>query len=291
MSKFVVIALIAVSPVAAASQRTSAEDEVRAFVARYDKAVASRDTLYLQSVYPADYVFTGASGTKSDREQVLKWSAQQRRNPSHNVVSLKHENVVVRVSGAMAVVTNDYTSQTLPIGAIDAEPQTAKGRHTGVFEKRNGRWMVIAEQDTEQMHDPDLMETQVAKAGRDYYGLTRRLRSGQAYAEPQKSRDTGALARLYTKDYTCTCADEEIIPHAQTSSLSVADGISLQSADVVSQRVLAIDNNAAVETGAVRYVGVKAGVPIDITVNYSTIWVSWANAWQIISRHSSVLRN
>jgi len=81
----------------------------------------------------------------------------------------------------MAVVTNDYTSQTTPID----EPDTYTGRHTGVFEKRNGRWMVIAE-DTEEIHDDKLMERQVAKAGRDYNELIKRLRSGRSSAELER---------------------------------------------------------------------------------------------------------
>jgi hypothetical protein len=47
------------------------------------------------------------------------------------MVSLKHENVVVRVIGNTAVVTNDYTAQWTELDAPDAEPNTDKGRHTG----------------------------------------------------------------------------------------------------------------------------------------------------------------
>ena len=144
-----ILALTVVSPIAIAAQSSRVEQEVRAFLVEYDKAVATRNIAFLERVLPGDYVFTGASGRKSDRAQVLKFFTQERDKPSSKMISLKHENVVVHAVGNMAVVTNDYISQTTPIDAPNAEPSTYKGRHTGVFEKRNGRWMVIAEQDTE----------------------------------------------------------------------------------------------------------------------------------------------
>jgi ketosteroid isomerase-like protein len=283
--------LIVVSPLTVAAQCSRAEQEVRDFLAEYDKAVAGRDIAFLERVMPDDYVFTGESGRKSDRAQVLKFFTQQRDKPSHRMISLKHENVSVRAVGNMAVVTNDYTSQTTPIDAPAAEPDTYRGRHTGVFEKRNGRWMVIAEHDTEQMHDDKLMERQVTKAGRDYDELMKRLRSGRSYAELEKSGDIAALKRVLADEYTCTCVDGEIGGKAQELESYKTSQIRLESAELSEQRVLAIDNNAAVETGKVRYVGTNAGKPIDITRRYTTTWVSWGHGWQIVAHHFSLVKD
>jgi ketosteroid isomerase-like protein len=292
MHKLLTIAsLIVVSPFAVAAQSSRAEQEVRTFLAEYDKAVAGRDIAFLERVLPNDYVFTGESGRKSDRAQVLKFFMQQREKPSYRMISLKHENVIVRAVGNMAVVTNDYTSQTTPIDAPNAEPATYKGRHTGVFEKRNGRWMVIAEQDTEQMHDDKLMERQVAKAGRDYNDLMKRLRSGRSYAELEKGGDIATLTRLLADEYTCTCGDGEMTRKAQELESYKSSRIKLESAELLEQSVLAIDNNAAVETGKVRYVGTDAGERIDITKRYTKIWVSWSRGWQIVAHHSSLVKD
>ena len=280
-----------VSPFTLAGQNSNAEQEVRVFIAEYDRAVASRDIAFLERVMPDDYVFTGASGRKSDRAQALKFFTQQRDKPSYRMISLKHENVIVRVVDDMAVVTNDYTSQTTPIDAPDAEPDTYKGRHTGVFEKRNGRWMVIAEQDTEQVHDDKLMERQVTKAGRDYNDLMKRLRSGRSYAELEKNGDIAALKRVLTDDYTCTCGDGKISGKPQELERYKTIQIRVESAELSEQKVLAIDNNAAVETGRVRYVGTNAGQPIDIAMRYTTTWVSWGNGWQIVAQHFSPVKD
>ena len=144
-----VMTLLIATPDKGAAQVGSAEREVRAFLADYDKAVVDRDILFLERILPDDYVMTGASGRRADRAQVLAFFTRERDKPSSRMLSLKHENVVVRAVGNMAVVTNDYTAQTTPIDAPKAEPDTYIGRHTKVLERRDGRWMVIAEQDTE----------------------------------------------------------------------------------------------------------------------------------------------
>jgi ketosteroid isomerase-like protein len=282
--------LIVVSPFAVDAQSSSAEQEIRAFLAEYDKAVANRDIAFLERVLPNDYVFTGASGRKSDRAQVLKFFSQQKDKPSYRMMSLEHKNVVVRAVGNMAVVTNDYISQTTPMETTDAAPDITKGRHTGVFEKRNGRWMVIAEQDTEQIHDDKLMERQVTKAGREYNDLVRRVNSGRTYADLEQSGDIAALRRILSDEYTCTCGDE-ISGKTQEIEKYKSSKITLKSAELSDQKVLAIDNNAAVETGKLRYIGTNEGKPIDITKRYTRTWVSWGKGWQIVAQHSSVVKD
>ena len=165
--------------------------------------------------FPDDYVMTGTSGRRSDRAQVLALCRHERDSPSYRMVSLTHEQVVVRTVGTMAVVTNAYTSQTTPIGAPNAEPDTYTGRHSGVLEKRHGRWMVIAEPDTEQMHDDKLMERQVAKAGREYHVVVQRLRSGRSEADLATSDDLAAIVRVFATEYTGTAEDGAIWGKAQ----------------------------------------------------------------------------
>ena len=282
--------LIIVSTFTAIAQISKDEQEVRGFLAEYDKAVSSRDIAFLERVLPEDYVYTGASGRMSDRTRVLNFFKRQRDKPTSRTHSLRHDNVNVRVVGKMAVVTNDYTSETTPIDSPDAEPQTNKGRHIVVFEKRNGRWMVIAEQDTEQVHDDKLMEQQVLKAGREYNALMKRLKSGRSYAELEKSGDIAALKRLLADEYTYTSRDGEIFSKAEDLEGYKTNQIKLESAELLEQKVRVIDNNTAVETGKIRYVGTNAGQPFDITKRYTTTWINWGERWQIMADHTSAVK-
>ena len=294
MQRLLALAVLIVAfPLAAVGQGSNEEQAFRAFLAflaEYDKAVAGRDIAFLERVLPEDFVFTGASGRKSDRAQVLRFFTRERDRPSYRMVSLKHENVNVRVVGSMAVVTNDYTSRTTPIDAPDAEPDSYTGRHTGVFEKRDGRWMVIAEQDTEQVHDDKLMERQVAKASRDHTELMRRLRDGRSYAALEKDGDIAALARLLSDEYACTCGGDRITGKAEELESFRTGQTTLASAELLEQKVLAIDNYAAIETGRVRYIGTSAGKPIDTNMRYTRTWVSRGEGWQIIAEHTSTVR-
>ena len=292
MHKLLLVAVFTIgAPCAAVAQRSTSEGEVRAFLAAYDRALGARDIAFLERALADDYVLTGESGRKSDRAQVLEYYARQRDTPSYRRISLTHENVVVRAVGTMAVVTNDYTSQTTPVDAPAAEPETVKGRHTAVFEKRNGRWMVIAEQDTEQPHDDKLIERQVARIGREYYELMERLGNGRRYADLETSGDLAAFSRLLTDEFTCACGNGGITRKAQELERYKSSRIKLDSVELLEQSVVAIDNNAAVESAKVRYVGTEAGQRIDIIKRYTTTWVNWGRGWQIIAQHTSVVED
>jgi ketosteroid isomerase-like protein len=269
------------------AQRSRTEDEVRLFVTAYDSAVAARDIAFLTQAIATDYVLTGAGGRKSDRTSVLAYYAQQRVQPSYRIISLKHDNIVVRAVSNMAVVTNDYVSETMPVDAPTAEPETTKGRHTGVFAKRNGRWLVIAEQDTEEPHDAKTIERQVAKSGRDYYELMRRLRNGRPYAALEQSGDIASLSRMLTDAFSCTCGDTTITRKPQALGQYASGQVTLDTIELLEQSVVAIDNNAAVESGKVHYVGRDGARRIDIVKRYTTAWVSWGQGWQIVAQHVS----
>lgn len=264
---------------------------MRAFVAAYDSAVGTRDLAFLKQAIADDYVLTGAGGRKSDRTQMLTYYEQQRDRPSYRRISLTHDNLVVRAVDNMAVVTNEYVSQTMPLDAPDAEPETTKGRHTGVFEKRNGRWLVIAEQDTEEPHDDKVIERQVAKRGRDYFELVKRLQNGRPYAALAQSGDIASLSRMLADDFVCTCGDSGITRKAQALERYTSGRATLDTVALLEQSVVAIDNNAAVESGKVRYVSRDRGQRIDIVKRYTTTWVSWGRGWQIIAQHVSGARD
>lgn len=291
MKKFpTIIVMIFVSTFAAFAQNSKGEQEVRGFIAEYGKAVTSRDVAFLERVMPDDYVYTGPSGKMTTRAQALKYFKQQRDKPDYKSNSLKHENVKVRVVGKMAVVTNDWIAQTTPIDSTNAEPTTDKGRYTGVFEKRNGRWMVIAEHDSEQPHDDKLMVRQVLKAGREYNELMKRVKSGRSFAELEKSGDIAALNRMLADEYTYTSRDGEIFNKAEDMESYKTNQIKIESAEVLEQNVRTIENNAAVETGKIRYVGTNAGKPFDIIKRYTTTWAFYDGRWQITADHTSAVK-
>ncbi|MDM7921471.1 MAG: nuclear transport factor 2 family protein [Pyrinomonadaceae bacterium] len=282
--------LIIVSVFTAAGQTGDAEQEVRAFFARYDKAVADRDIHFLESVLAEEYVYNGAGGRATDRARFIAFFKRVKEKPAYRTVELVHDNIWVRVVGNMAVATNDYMSRTAPIDQPDAEPQTTRGRHMIVFEKRDGRWMVIAEQDTEQPNDDKLAEQQVRRAGREYNELMKRLKSGRSFEELEKAGDIAALRNVLADEYLYTSRDGEVSNKTEDIDGYRTNRIRLTSAEHLDQKVRVVDNNTAVETGAIRYIGTNNGVPFDITKRYTTTWVSWSGRWRIIADHTSMVK-
>jgi ketosteroid isomerase-like protein len=282
-------ALIIVSCFAAVAQNNEAEANVRGFMIEYDKAIADRNIAFLEAVLAEDYIYTGANGRATDRAGVLGFFRHTKEKPRSRTVSLVHDNVKARVVGDMAVITNDYMSKTVPIDALDSEPQTTRGRHMVAFEKRRGRWMVIAEQDTEQPNDDKLMDQKVLKAGREYHGLIKRLKSGLSYAELEKNGDIAALRRVLADDYLYTRRDGKMSTKTQEMEGYKTNQVKLESAVLLDQRVRVVDISTAVETGMMRYIGTNAGKPFDTTERYTTTWIGWSGRWQIVADHTSVV--
>jgi ketosteroid isomerase-like protein len=274
---------------AAAAQHSRTEQEFLRFLAEYDQAVASRDIAFLERSLPDDFVFTGASGRKSDRARTLKYFEQERARPSYRTNLLKHDHVQLRVVGDMAVVTNDYTAQTTPIDDSTAVPRTTTGRHTGVFEKRNGRWMVIAEQDTEQAHNDKVMEKEILQAGRLYNELTLRLSGGRSFTDLEAAGQFAALDRLLAEGYTLTSPSGELSTKEDLLESYRTNQVKLDSIEILEQTVRIVDNNTGIETGKVRYVGTTNGARFDVIQRYTATWVLWDDRWQVIAEHESVV--
>lgn len=291
MKKLLIIfLLIFLSISSAVAKSDKAEQEVRSFLIEYERGVTSRDVNFLELVIPDDYVYSGPNGKLTNRAQALKYFKEQKDNPDYKLNSLKHENVKVHVVGSMALVTNDWTAQTTPIGSANAEPTTDKGRYTGVFEKRKGRWMVVAEHDSEKIHDDKWMVSGVLTAGREYNELMKRLKNGLPYSEQEKSGDITALSRMLAEEFTSTSSDGDIFNKSQVLASYKTNRIKIESTAFLEQNVRTIDNNAAIETGKIRYVGTDSGKPFDIIERHTTTWAFYDGRWQITADHASVVK-
>ena len=116
-----------------AAQSGRVRRQVCAFLAPYDHAVATRDIAFLERAFLNDYVMTRTSGRKSDVAQILAFSRHMRDSPSYRVVSLKHEQVVVRTVGTMAVHhpnwwIKKYSSSTAAQSSKPAPSATLESR-------------------------------------------------------------------------------------------------------------------------------------------------------------------
>lgn len=284
-----VLALFSVTT-GAYGQNQTPEQELRSFLIEHEKRVGSRDIEYLERVIPDDYVYTGPNGRMTNREEALTHFKRQRYNPTSRRISLKHHNVKVHVVGDMALSTHDWIAQTAPLDATDAEPITDRGRYTGVFEKRNGRWMVVAEHDSEQIYDDEWMVSRVLQVSREYNRVIERLQSGLSYSEVQQSAGIAALSRLLADEYTYTGSDGTFLNKDQARDQYKTSRIVILSAEYLEQEVRTIGNGMAVETGKIRYIGTNADLAFDTTRRHTRTWALYDGRWQITADHTSVVK-
>lgn len=283
-----VLALFSVTTIASGQNQTP-EQEFRSFLIEHEKRVASRDIEYLERAFADDYVYTSPNGRMTNREGALTHFKRQRDKPTSKRISLKHDNVNVHVVGNMALSTHEWTSQTAPVDAPDVEPITDRGRYTGVFEKRNGRWMVLAEHDSEQIYDDKWMVSGVLQASREYNRVIERLQGGRSYGEVQQSAGIAALSRLLADEYTYTGSDGAFLNKDQAKEQYKTSPIAIQNAEYLEQKVRTIGNGMAVETATIRYIGTKADLAFDTTQRHTRTWAFYDGRWQITADHTSVV--
>lgn len=273
--KITLLTLVAVLSVSA--QNGKAEREIRSLLAESEQAGVKRDVAFIERVLADDYTYSGSNGTMENRAQALDYLKQQRDKPTYKIISFKTENQKVRVTGNTAIVTGDWTLQSASVDSPADEPHTDKGRITTILEKRNGRWLIVAEHESEQQHDRKLMEQEVLKAGKEYGKILAR-------------QDRAALERLFADEYLFTNEDGKTRTKAEDIAVLVSPDLKIESEEVTDQKVRVIGNNAAVETGVYRFKGAFKGKPIEETGRYTTTWVFRALRWQIVADHTSVVK-
>jgi hypothetical protein len=118
--------------------------------------------------------------------------------------------------------------------------------------------------------------------------MLKRLQNGRAYAALDQSGDIASLSRMLADDFSCACGDSGITRKAQALESYKSSQATIDTLALLEQAVVAIDNNAAVESGKVRFVGRDRGLRVDIVKRYTATWVNWGHGWQIIAQHVSV---
>jgi hypothetical protein len=163
------------------------------------------------------------------------------------------------------------------VSEANAEPHKDMGRYTGVYEKRGGKWLLIAEHFSEAQHDRKLMEQQV-------------LKMGQEYGKMIKNQDAAAIERILADEYLFTNEKGKVKNKAEDLASYKNSDTKFELFEVSDQKVSVIGNNAAIETGTVRFKGTGKGKPFDGSERYTTTWVWRGGRWQVAADHVSEVK-
>ena len=238
-----------------------------------DQAFIKKDMAYFENVMAANYVYSDPQGRTFDRTGNLEQLKKEWADTSYKAVSSTTENPKVQILGNTALITADwtFTSQaTVP----DAIEHLDRGRYTGVYEKRDGKWMLIAEHFSEAPHDRKLMEQQVMNAG-------------QQYGQIIKTQNIAGIEQILADEYLFTNEDGKVKTKAEDVADYKKGETKIEVADITDQKVRVIGNGSAIETGTFHVKGTNKGKPFDDTERYTTVWVWRGGRWQVVADHVS----
>ncbi len=277
MKKLILITTLTIISATFAFAQSKDEQEILKFIADYDQAYLNKDIAFAERIWADDYVFSGPDGSTQNRAKALEETRKEIAKPTYKLLSIKSVNDTMHIAGKTIVVSGTWTSSVVTIDDLKAEPHIDNGRYTMALEKRNGKWMVIAEHISESPHDKKLMEAAVLKMGQEYTKMIR-------------NQDAAAIERILDDEYLYTNEDGKVKNKAEDLASYKNSDTKFELFEISDQKVRVIGNNAAVETGTVRFKGTAKGKPFDGSERYTTTWVARNGQWKIVADHTSEIK-
>ena len=271
---FVTALLVSTSATILFAQKTKEQQEVLKVNEAYEEAMRKGDYDAQEKFLAPGYVAYHPDGSFEGRAQVAEWFRKQKTNPTFKMVGMKSDDVTVRVSGNLAVVSGGWKATTQRTDP-DAEPHDDAGRYTAVYEKQNGKWLVVFDHVTEKPHTPEEMEPSLRKAS-------------EAYDRALKTRDAALYDKLLAEDYMYTNEKGDQRNKAEDIKHMASPDLVLTSANATDKK-FRIYRNAAVETGRYEVAGTYKGTPFTEAGRYTTTWIYKDGRWQIVADHTSTV--
>jgi len=266
------IAILAFAITAAAQSQD--EQQIMKIHLGLEQAFIKGDPAPFEAAMASNYTFSGPSGRSQTREEMFKELRDEIAKPTAKNISEASDNIKIRVLGDTAYVTSGWTSVSQSLGE-GTEPHTDHGQYTGIYEKMDGKWMLVREAFTEAQHDRKLQEAEVLKAS-------------DAFDTAMRSRDKAAYERMLHADYIYTSEDGKLVTRAEDMA-HFAD-MTITSMETSDKKVRITGNSSAVETGMFHAIGSYKGKPFDETGRYTTTWIWKDLRWQVIADHNSLIK-
>ena len=279
MKKLTTIILLIIVSALTAFAQSGDEKAILKLLADYDQAYVNKDISFIERIWADEYIISNETGSKGNRADSLEFARKDKAdpNPKFKLLSFKSVNDTMKISANTAMVSGTFTSGIVATDDLKGEPHIDTGRYTMVLEKRGGNRMVIAEHFSEAPHDKKKMEAEVMKAG-------------QSYGELLQRKDRAALERLFDDNYIFTDDDGSTRNKAEDITRMTRADLTIESTEIIDQKVRVVGNNGAVETGTFKVKGTSKGKPFEETGRYTTTWIARNGQWKIIADHTSIVK-
>ena len=123
-----------------AGQNTKVEQEIRRLEREWFDSYVGGDRAAFDRIVADDVVITYGNGSVGNKSQAIA----EIKVPADSSYSLTGDDIQVRVYGDTAVVTGRVTEK----GTFNGRNLNSQSRYTDVWVRRNGRWQVVAAQNT-----------------------------------------------------------------------------------------------------------------------------------------------
>lgn len=274
LSFTLMLLLIAFSTATSFAQKTKAEQEVLKVNADYEKAMLKGDVSFTERILAPEYISYHPNGSSSNRSEILEGLKKQKTAPTFKTSAETSEDVKVKVSGNLAVITSGWKSTTTSMEA-DAAPHKDQGYYTSVYEKRAGRWLLITDHNTEKIHTPEELEPELRKASDDF---------DKAF----ETKNSAMFEKLLADDFTHTNVSGQVTNKKDEIAHMISPDLVFTS-NKADDKKFRIHRNSAVETGRYTATGTYKGKPFAETGRYTTTWFYKNGKWQIAADHASVI--
>ncbi|MBA2735951.1 MAG: nuclear transport factor 2 family protein, partial [Pyrinomonadaceae bacterium] len=130
MKKLIAIATLTIlSTFAAFAQNSKDEQEILKIHSSLDQAFLKKEAPVFERVYADDYIYSSPSGKMMNRVETLEDLRKEWANTNYKVLTSTTDDIKVKVSGNMALVTANWTSTTVPPNDANADPHKDTGRY------------------------------------------------------------------------------------------------------------------------------------------------------------------
>ncbi|HVF41290.1 MAG TPA: nuclear transport factor 2 family protein [Gemmatimonadaceae bacterium] len=243
---------------------------LEAFDRSWGEATTRGDRTALQAMLADDYLALGPAATQTKAATIdaaVRTAEGNRANPAA-APRFVYDSYTISCTPNTATITH----RGLTTVAVNGKDETSQSRALHVFEKRGGRWQVVANTG-HPLNDAGVLsylerEWNDASLKRDASWVERNYASDASHINSR-------TASLWTK--------AQAVADAQT------DKTVLQSVDL-SELNVRVEGNAAVVTGVNRYVGRDPqGKAIDRRVRFTDVFIKRDGRWQVWATQGTLI--
>ncbi|HSP41155.1 MAG TPA: nuclear transport factor 2 family protein [Gillisia sp.] len=266
------VLFLCIAPIVA--QNTADENEVRKLNEAYDQAIKNADVAFYENLLAEDFVSYSTDGKVKNKSEVLEEVKKQKANPTYRMSKIGSDDVKVKLSGNLAVVTAQWNATTHTME--DDEPHEDTGHYVAVYEKRDGKWQLISDMGSEKPHTPEELKPSLEKAS-------------ATFDEAIKKGDKEAFKKLFAEDYQSTNNEGKKRTREQDIEMMFDPDLKLESM-TAEDKEFKIYRNFAVETGQYNVSGSYKGEKFTETGRYTSTWIFKDGKWQLVADHTSTIQ-